>query len=302
MVRQKYNEHVHDYIRRFRDVKNRCFSLNIAEKDLADLAFSGLLAHIKDKLEGQQFSDVNQVLQKALAQENRAKEVKQFSRFKDNNRNKEKENHMVNTLDYDDDSASEDEVDICVAEWVQSSKSKPFACPALKPTPARREEIKYTFDVSKCDKIFDMLLQGSLIRLREGHVMPSAEKLGRKAYCKWHNSFSHATNDCNVFRRQVQSAIEDGRLTFTESSKMKLDTDPFPINVIDFENKKVLIRSDQTESARGKNVVVDNNAPPRTIKPKNPVVGVWKVNATKRQPPKAHSQHVVGEIHFTQGR
>jgi hypothetical protein len=83
---------------------------------------------------------------------------------------------------------------------------------------------------------------------------------------------------------------------------MKLDTDPFPINVIDFENKKVLIRSDQTESARGKNVVVDNNAPPRTIKPKNPVVGVWKVNATKRQPPKAHSQHVVGEIHFTQGR
>jgi hypothetical protein len=35
---------------------------------------------------------------------------------------------MVNALDYDDDSASEDEVDICVSEWVQSPKSKPFAC------------------------------------------------------------------------------------------------------------------------------------------------------------------------------
>jgi hypothetical protein len=89
MVKQKYNEPAQDYIRRFRDVKNRCFSLNIAEKDLADLAFSGLLAHIKDKLEGQHFSDVSQVLQKALAQENRAKEVKHFSRFKDN-RNKER--------------------------------------------------------------------------------------------------------------------------------------------------------------------------------------------------------------------
>jgi hypothetical protein len=44
--------------------------------------------------------------------------------------------------------------------------------------------------------------------------------------------------------------------------------------VIDFENKKVLIRSDQTESAKGKNVVVDNNAPPRMMKPKNPEVGV----------------------------
>ena len=67
MVRPKHNEHVHDYIRRFRDVKNRCFSLTIAEKDIADLAFLGLLAHVKDKLEGQEFLDVNQVLQKTLA-------------------------------------------------------------------------------------------------------------------------------------------------------------------------------------------------------------------------------------------
>jgi len=33
---------------------------------------------------------------------------------------------------------------------------------------------------------------------------------------------------------------------------MKLDSDPFPINMIDFENKKVLIRSDQAESLKGK--------------------------------------------------
>ena len=124
MVRQKHNEHVQDYIRRFRDVKNRCFSLAIAEKDLADLAFSGLLTHIKDKLEGQEFLDVNQVLQQALAQENRAKEIKQFSRFKDN---RNKDNHAVNILDYDSDSASEDDVDICAAEWVQAPRSKPFA-------------------------------------------------------------------------------------------------------------------------------------------------------------------------------
>ena len=66
MVKQKYNEPVHDYIRRFRDIRNRCFSVNIAKKNLADIAFSGLLAHIKDKLEGQEFLDVSQLLQKAL--------------------------------------------------------------------------------------------------------------------------------------------------------------------------------------------------------------------------------------------
>ena len=69
LVKQKYNESVSEYIRRFRDVKNRCFSLIIAEKDLADIAFSGLLVHIKDRLEGQEFLDINQVLQKALVQE-----------------------------------------------------------------------------------------------------------------------------------------------------------------------------------------------------------------------------------------
>ena len=45
-------------------------------------------------------------------------------------------------------------------------KSKPFVCAALKPIPARREEIKYTFDVSKCDKFFDILLQEKQIRLK----------------------------------------------------------------------------------------------------------------------------------------
>jgi hypothetical protein len=281
MVRQQHNERVHDYIRRFQDVKNRCFSLNIAEKDLADLAFSGLLAHIKEKLEGQEFLDVNQVLQKALAHENQAKEIKKQSRLKEN-MNKEKENHMVKDLEYDGDSASGDYIDICIAEWVQAPTSKPFACSALNPTPTKREDIKYTFDVSKCDRIFDMLLQEKLIRVREGHVIPIPEELAGRDYCKWHNSFSHAINGCNVFRRQVQSAISDGRLTFIESAKMKLDTDPFPINVIDFTNKKMLIRSDQTESARGKNVVIDDNAPPRIIRPKNPKGG-WKINKKKKQ-------------------
>ena len=154
---------------------------------------------MKDKLEGQEFLDVNQVLQKALAQENRAREVKQSSRFR-YNKNKDKVIPAVNTLECESDSASDDESDICVAEWIQTPKSKPFVCPALKPTPAKREEIKYTFDVSKCDRIFDMLLQGKQIRLRGGHVIPSPEELGRKAYYKWHNSFSYATNDCNIFR------------------------------------------------------------------------------------------------------
>jgi hypothetical protein len=43
---------------------------------------------------------------------------------------------------------------------------------------------------------------------------------------------------------------------------------PYSPDMIDFDNKKMLIRSDQTESTKGKNIVIGNNAAPRMIMPK----------------------------------
>jgi hypothetical protein len=54
-------------------------------------------------------------------------------------------------------------------------------------------------------------------------------------------------------------------------------------NVIDFDKRNMLIRSNQTGSARGKNIVVDDSAPPRIIMPKNPEVEVQKVHERKRK-------------------
>jgi hypothetical protein len=50
-LRQKYTETVSDYFRRFREVRNRCYNLTIAEKDLADLPFAGLTPYLRDKLD-----------------------------------------------------------------------------------------------------------------------------------------------------------------------------------------------------------------------------------------------------------
>ena len=77
-VRQNYNESVTNYIKRFRDVRNRCFSLNITKRDLVDLAFSGLLAPINERLDGQQFLDISQLMQKNSAQVSRVRESKMF--------------------------------------------------------------------------------------------------------------------------------------------------------------------------------------------------------------------------------
>jgi hypothetical protein len=103
--------------------------------------------------------------------------------------------------------------------------------------------MRYSFDVATCDRIFDYLLQEKQIKLPSGHVMPLLEELKKHAYCKWHNCYSHATNDCNVFDQKIQSAINEGRLKFAESPQMKHDKDPFSVNMnmVELEGKKILV-------------------------------------------------------------
>jgi hypothetical protein len=177
---------------RFREARNRCYNLTVAEKDLADLAFVDLTPYLRDKLEGREFFDTNQLLHHALPYENRAKS----SRFRDN-ANKDKEKHHVHYVD--DEVEDEEGNEICVAEWVEKPRDKPISCSFLKPNGGRRDETKYTFDVSKCDCLFDLLLWGGVIQLTEGHVIPNVDILAKKTYCKWHDSYTHTTNECNYF-------------------------------------------------------------------------------------------------------
>jgi hypothetical protein len=111
--------------------------------------------------------------------------------------------------------------------------------------------VKFTFDVTKCDRIFDELAK--LGKIKFSHTIPSTDELKRRAYCKLHNTFSQTTNDCNVLHRQIQSDTNEGRLVVTA---MQIDQNPFPVHTLELLNPKVLIRPHQAESAKGKNVVI----------------------------------------------
>jgi hypothetical protein len=160
--------------------------------------------------------------------------------------------HNVHIVECDQSSSDDESTEVYAAVMVWPKQAKSLACSSLQPVQKKRqEEVKFTFNVGKCDKIFDELLKNGNIKIN--HTIPSTDELKRRAYCKWHNSFSHATNDCNVFRRQIQSAINKGRLKFQE---MQVDTEPFPMNMIDFEGKKVLVRPNAAD--KGKEIVIDN--------------------------------------------
>jgi hypothetical protein len=76
--------------------------------------------------------------------------------------------------------------------------------------------------------------------------------------------------------------INEGRLTLGDGGKMKLDTDPFPISMVELMDKKVLVRTGQAKMTKGKNMVVFDELRNQMIKPHNLKIGVWKESVLQK--------------------
>jgi hypothetical protein len=63
---------------------------------------------------------------------------------------------------------------------------------------------------------------------------------------------------------------------------MKLNTDPFPVSMVELMDKKILVRTDQAETTKGKNMVISDELRNRMIKPHNSEIGVWKENMLRK--------------------
>jgi hypothetical protein len=59
---------------------------------------------------------------------------------------------------------------------------------------------------------------------------------------------------------------------------MKLDMNSFPVIIVELEHNKILVRTDQAKTTKGKNMVVFDDLRSRIIRPHNPKIGVWKEN------------------------
>ena len=96
-------------------------------------------------------------------------------------------------------------------------------------------EESYDFDVTKADKIFDFLLEKGQIKLPTNNVILPPPQLKNKKLYKFHNTTSHTSNDCKIFRQHIQRAIQQGKLKFDTARKIKVDDNPFPkdYNMVD---------------------------------------------------------------------
>ncbi|KAK1653029.1 hypothetical protein QYE76_070834 [Lolium multiflorum] len=190
-LRQKHGETVTEYIQRFRNLRNRCYSVRITEKEAVELAVAGLATQLKDMASQADYPSMAHMVQKLSAYEQRHPDLYQ-DKFK----------RAVVMVDTEEDEP---------------------------PGPPRG----FDFDVTKTEQIFDLLLKEKQLTIPEGLKFPTAQELNGKPYCKFHNSLSHATNDCRVWRQHIQAAIEKGRLIFNQYA-MKVDTQPFPaVNMVE---------------------------------------------------------------------
>ena len=115
---------------------------------------------------------------------------------------------------------------------IQNNK-KPISCPF-----GNKEPKKFGFDITKADKIFDLLLSEGHIKLKPYHMIHTYQELKNMKYCKWHNATSDDTNECKAFRQQIQLTVDQGRLKFEALKKpMKIDGHPFSTNMVDVGGK-----------------------------------------------------------------
>lgn len=266
-LRQRSDEPISSYVQRFREIRNKFYSLALNDAQLADIAFQGLLPHIKEKYASQEFESLSQIVHRLSGQE-----VRSF----DPRRNFQKKVAFLEEVE------DKEDVEVGLAEWVKGKK--PISCPFGK-----KEPEAFGFDTMKADKIFDLLLQEGQIKLSPYHTIPSAEQLKKMKYCKWHNATSHDTNECKIFRQQIQSVIEQGRLKFevpTKSAKpMKIDQHPFPTNMVDTGKNSLQAKVLTSESAK-KSGAVDprNQATPEDVKGKRRMEDEYDGSEEPRRP------------------
>ncbi|KAK1573789.1 hypothetical protein QYE76_018241 [Lolium multiflorum] len=212
-------ETVSEYIQRFRTVRNRCYSVRLSEKEAVELAIAGLSAPLKDVTFQADYNSLAHMVQKLTSYEQRHPELYQ-DKFK-----------RVALIEMEEDEDSAGDQEVAVAEWTRGAK--PVSCKWVKqPGPAKG----FDFDLSKTEQIFDLLLKEKQLKLPEGHKIPTLQEMNGRPYCKWHHTFTHATNDCKVLRGQIQMAIEQGRLLFGQFA-MRVDTQPFPdVNMVDLSH------------------------------------------------------------------
>ena len=110
-IRQKTNESGTEFLQRFRETRNLCFSLNLVDDQLDALAIQEMLPMWKEKLLGQEFDNLGQLGQRVVALNSQFQSMHRDTRFQKSTTVAEAYNL------YSADDGYEDEEEVAAVEW-----------------------------------------------------------------------------------------------------------------------------------------------------------------------------------------
>ncbi|XP_050897532.1 uncharacterized protein LOC127104388 [Lathyrus oleraceus] len=206
-IKRKFTEPIDDYLNRSRLLKSICFTV-VPEHELVEMAAGGLDYSIGKKLDTQYLRDMAQLA--------------------------DRESEISN------DPYGPEEFEVDLAEL---KEAPPYACKLLTSSNGRNPvetekndrfpKKTYTFDVTKCDEIFDLLVKDGQMIVSPNTKIPPLEQRKKRGFCKYHNFLGHKTSQCFLFRDLIQNAIKDGRLKFVDRGRNQMKVDDDPLNIVD---------------------------------------------------------------------
>lgn len=133
------------------------------------------------------------------------------------------------------DHIKESEVDVA-----ELKPSPSYACKMLTPrngkTPYELEKNHkfpkktYTFSVTKCVEVFDLLVLDGQLLVPPGAKVSPLQQRKKRGFCKYHDFLGHKTSQCLLFKDLGQNALDNKRPKFAKGkSPIKIDSDPLQV-------------------------------------------------------------------------
>ncbi|XP_050874989.1 uncharacterized protein LOC127078591 [Lathyrus oleraceus] len=234
-IKRKFSEPIDDYLNRFRLLKVRCFT-QVPKHELVEMGVWGLDYRIRKKLDTQYLRDMAQLTER----------VRQLECLKEE-KAREYKNKRVAYIDFSNDDEGSyngpldfDENEVDLAELKQGA---PYACKVLAPSngknpikPEKNDKFtkkNYTFNVTKCDEILDLLVKDGQMIIPPGAKVPPLEQRKKRGFCKYHSFLDHKISQCFLFRDLIQNAIQEGRLKFGDKPRSQMNIDSNPLQMAD---------------------------------------------------------------------
>ncbi|XP_050876029.1 uncharacterized protein LOC127079691 [Lathyrus oleraceus] len=237
-IKQKFTESIDDYLNRFHLLKVRCFT-QVPEHELVEMVAGGLDYSIRKKLDTQYLKDIAQLV-------DRVRQVEHLKAEKARaNKNNRKDRITYVELGDDEPETYGDQVDFDKSEidLAELKQGPPYSCKVLAPSngknpiePDKSDRFPnktYTFDVTKCDEIFDLLVKDGQMIVPHGTKRSPLKQRKKRGSCMYHNFLGHKTSQCFLFRELVQSTIRDERLKFGDKLKAPIRIDSDSLQIVD---------------------------------------------------------------------